>query len=63
MLRNYLENIAFFRALNEPELEPNTLKAQLELIFLTFELELEFLTNRAEPSFYRAKLELVREQP
>ena len=26
-----------------------------------FELELEFLTNWAEPSFYRAELELVRE--
>ena len=63
----YPENIAFFRVLTSrarAEYTKSSARASfLEEHIYVFELELKFLTNRAERSFYRAKLELIREQP
>ena len=64
ILRNYYENILFFRALTSRARAEHT-KSSARARFLNehiYVFELEFLTNRVEPSFYRAELELVREQ-
>ena len=67
ILRNYPENIAFFRVLTSRArvdgVRAEHTKSLARARFLNkhiyvFELELKFLTNRAEPSFYRVELEL-----
>ena len=71
ILRNYLKNIVFFRALtsrtssSRARVEHTKSSARARFLnehIYVFELELEFLINRVEPSFYRAEFEFVRKQ-